>query len=306
MKRIVIGFLLVAMILTGCATKSSFAPPNEQVPVFVGEGGSSENYSRDVSDIPAVEVDPISKPYESAKIIRTLSYALRTSEYEKDRQFLDQLVQELGGYVSNSYEYARSYYEEELRHLTLQLRIPSSRLGEFQSRFEADRTLNSKHLSQTDVTLTYVDVESRIKNLEARIARFREMIQEADTMSDIIEIERALSDATYELEGYQSQKKDLDSRIDFSQIDIEMDEVSDPLQVKAKSSFIQRLQEGFISGINGFIEGMQSLAIFLAEKILWLTVLGLVIYLFKKFGKWKPFPFRRKRKKELPPDEKEE
>ncbi len=287
MKKWMTIILIVLIILSGCSSKSAQSVDGA-VREPVHEGGAAQDMSEDsMPSQPAPEPEEpaggfAKPPYEGAKIIRTLNYTLRTSEYDADVKFIHQLAEELGGYVENSYEYASGVYGESLRSLSLQLRIPSLRLGEFQTRFEADRTLNGKQLSQSDVTTTYTDTEARIKNLETRIKRYREMLSEAETMTDIIEIERALSEATYELESYESTKKDLDSRIDFSQVSIEMSEVSDPLQVKAKDSFFQRLQEGFVSGINGFIAGVQGIVIFLASNFLWLILLAVLVVLGRK------------------------
>ncbi|NLL22474.1 MAG: DUF4349 domain-containing protein [Tissierellia bacterium] len=309
MKKKMTIILIVVLLLTGCARK---APPQmmDQYTESIREGGGNKSWDMltveaNEADMPMESPSAAYLPYEGAKIIRTLSYTLRTSRFDEDRQFITQLTAELGGYIENSYEYASGYDNRNFRNISLQLRIPSGRLDEFQTRFETDRTLNSKNLSQNDVTSTYVDVEERIKNLQARIVRYREMLNDADAMSDMIEIEQALSETTFELESYLSQKKSLDSRIDFSEVYIEMNEVADPLQVKSDESFIKRLQEGFVGGINGFIRGVQSIILFVVSNIFWLITIVGVIFLIRKLPPLKR-PILKRQKQKIDVEDKKE
>ncbi len=309
MKKKMTIILIVALLLTGCARK---APPQmmDQYTESIREGGGNKSWDMltveaNEADMPMESPSAAYLPYEGAKIIRTLSYTLRTSRFDEDRQFITQLTAELGGYIENSYEYASGYDSRNFRNISLQLRIPAGRLDEFQTRFETDRTLNSKNLSQNDVTSTYVDVEERIKNLQARIVRYREMLNDAEAMSDMIEIEQALSETTFELESYLSQKKNLDSRIDFSEVYIEMNEVADPLQVKSDESFMKRLQEGFVGGINGFIRGVQSIILFVVSNIFWLITIVGVIFLIRKLPPLKR-PILRREKRKIDVEEKKE
>ncbi len=56
-----------------------------------------------------------------------------------------------------------------------------------------------------DVTTQYMDVETRLANLEAQRTRLQELQAQADNLSDLLQIETSLTDVQSQIESWQSQ-----------------------------------------------------------------------------------------------------
>ena len=97
--------------------------------------------------------------------------------------------------------------------------------------------VTQKNESVEDVTLQYVDVESRKKALETEQDRLLELLSQAENMEDLLAIESKLSDVRYELESYGSQLRMLDNQIDYSTVNVDVDEVERVTDTGEKSFF---------------------------------------------------------------------
>ena len=64
-----------------------------------------------------------------------------------------------------------------------------------------------------NVTLQYVSTESRVKALETEQTRLLELLENAETMEDLLTIEARLTDVRWELENYASQLRVLDNQV---------------------------------------------------------------------------------------------
>lgn len=83
--------------------------------------------------------------------------------------------------------------------------------------------VTQKNESVEDVTLQYVDVESRKKALETEQERLMELLSSAENMEDLLAIESKLSEVRYELENYGSQLRMLDNQIDYSTVNVDVE-----------------------------------------------------------------------------------
>ena len=104
----------------------------------------------------------------------------------------------------------RSDAGSRYRYADLTLRIPVEKLAEFTAAVNSLSNVVSSSRNTEDVTLQYVDTESRVKTLETERDRLLELMEQAETMSDLLEIESRLTEVRGELERYASQLKVLD------------------------------------------------------------------------------------------------
>ena len=68
------------------------------------------------------------------------------------------------------------------------------------------------------MTLQYVDLESHKKALTTEQDRLIELMEQAETVEDIITIEGRLSEVRYQLESMESQLRTYDNKIDYSTV----------------------------------------------------------------------------------------
>ena len=76
-----------------------------------------------------------------------------------------------------------------------------------------------------DITLKYIDTQSHIEALNAQQEKLMELMDKADSMEDVLKIEEALSDVRYQLEYYESTKKQYDNQVNYSTVTLSIREV---------------------------------------------------------------------------------
>ncbi len=229
------------------------------------------------------------------KLIRTIYLSLQTTDFDSVLSDLSAKTTELGGYIESSSVSGNNYYYQSTRYASYTIRIPSDQLDQFVTVVSDLGNVTQKNESVDDVTLQYVDVESRKKALETEQERLLELLSQAENMEDLLVIESKLSDVRYELENYGSQLRMLDNQIDYSTVNVDVDEVERVTDTGEKS-FFGEIKDRFGNSlytvgrdIRGFIiVVLGSLPIL----IVWAVIIVIVVLAVKKIRK------RRKQKKE--------
>ena len=122
-----------------------------------------------------------------AKIIYTADMELETRTYDEAAAALDRLVEEVGGY----YESRTTYNYGGYRSANMTVRVPAEQYAAFCERAGtlAHRTRMSEDTE--NVSEAYYDVEARLSTQRTKLERLQELLAQAESMEDIIEIGRA-------------------------------------------------------------------------------------------------------------------
>ena len=94
-----------------------------------------------------------------------------------------------------------------------------------------------KSVSTEDVTLQYVDMESRVEVLEAEKESLENLLKSAATMSDIIAVREKLTEVIETIESYKSQLRTYDNLVSYSTVYIEIDEVERTVVVEKQNTW---------------------------------------------------------------------
>jgi hypothetical protein len=82
--------------------------------------------------------------------------------------------------------------------------------------------VNSEMASGEDVTDQYVDLQSRLTNLEATRDRIREFLDKAETVEEALQVNEQLSQVEAQIEEIQGRMNYLKDRAAFSTIDVQL------------------------------------------------------------------------------------
>ena len=134
----------------------------------------------------------------------------------------------------------------------------------------------STNLNREDITLNYVATESKITALETEEARLLELLAQAETMADLLEIEARLSDVRYELERYSSQLRLYDNQVDYATIYLFINEVQEYTPVAEKTVW-ERIRDGFSSSVKGLKKNIVDTLVWILANSPYLLVWGIVI-----------------------------
>ena len=156
------------------------------------------------------------------KLIRKIRLTVETDDYQAFIEALNGKIAELGGYVEDM-EASTSGITPRA---TVVVRVPANQLSALTDGVAGIGNITYKHDSQQDVTLQYVDTESRIAALRTEQERLLELLDQADNLSEILEIEDRMTYVRYELESYERSLRALADQVDYATAVIEVTQVT--------------------------------------------------------------------------------
>ena len=224
------------------------------------------------------------------KLIRTVTIRAETADQDALLADLDQKVAQLGGYVQNKNV---SNYQSTSRNASLVLRIPADKLDDFVDHVQGETNILSVNESAEDVTMSYVDIQARVSALETEEARLLELIEKAENLSALLQLESKLTEVRTQLEKYKSQLKVYDNLVDYATVNLTITEVREYTVVEEEEpSTWQRIGTGFRNSLQGVWTILQEVFVFLVVALPYMVMLAIVpgivlttIYLVKRAGK---------------------
>ena len=237
----------------------------------------------------------------SRKLIKNVNMEVETEEFDVLMVTITEKTESFGGYVESSYTYNGSnYYGNSSRNASLTLRIPAEKLPAFLSAVAECSNVISKNESVTDVTLQYVDMKSHKEALETEQARLIELLEQAESVEDIITIESRLSEVRYQIESMESQLRTMDNQVSYSTVYLNVNEVKKLTPVKEQTTW-EKISTGFMDSLEGVGRGIKNFFIGLIVNLPYLVVWAVVITLIVLFIKL----IRKARKKRKAAKEKD-
>ncbi|MGN0546617.1 MAG: DUF4349 domain-containing protein [Acutalibacteraceae bacterium] len=201
---------------------------------------------------------------ENEKIIKTVYLNVQTKEYDKYISALKASVTSLGGYVESS-ESNMGFYEDSNRYANYVVRIPAEKLEEFITSAGENGKITNKSEEIQNVTLEYVDLESRIDSFKAEKETLTGLLKKAESLENVLAIQERLSEVNYQIDSYTSQLNVLKNRVSFSTVTLNINEVERVSESKptlwseikdAFSDNIKAVGEWLRSFVVGFVGGL--------------------------------------------------
>ena len=281
---IILSVVLIVSLLAGCA-KSMDAGMAEDyyynAPVENAGSGVYDDSYKEVGEASTAEAELTDR-----KLIKTVELDAETEDLDELLGALTQQVNQLGGYVENQRVYNGSAYSKyRSRSASMTIRIPAEKLDAFVNHVEGSTNIVSRYSYIDDVTLTYVATESRVNALVAEEQRLLELLSQAETMSDLLEVEARLTDVRYELESVTSRLNVLKNQVSYSTVNLSIDEVVEYTPVE-EETFWQRISGGFMDSLKGIGDGVVEVTVFVLANLPYLVLLAVcavaVIFLAKR------------------------
>ena len=214
------------------------------------------------------------------KLIKTVNMDVETREYDKLLSAVENKVTELGGYIESldAYNGSTYYSYRSTRNANLTIRIPKDRLEEFQNTVS----------ELGNVTSRSENLQSHRDALRTEQERLLQLLEQAESVEDIITIEQRLSDVRYQLESMESQLRSYDNRVDYSTVYLYIDEVEVYTPVEEETVW-ERISTGFVDSLKNIGEGLKEAAIWFVIHIpylvIWAIVIAIIILILKKIKK---------------------
>lgn len=217
------------------------------------------------------------------KLIKNVNMSVETEEFDVLVPNLQNRVAALGGYIEDMSSYSRNdHYSSDyigtkyLRYANITARIPKQNLDTFLNEVGEQTNIVSRSESVTDVTLQYVDLESHKKALTTEQGRLLELMEQAQTVEDIITIEGRLSEVRYQIESMESQLRTYDNKIDYSTVYLSIDEVERYTPTEDITTG-ERIRTGFMDSVKGVGKGFSNFGIWFVVNLPYLIVWAVII-----------------------------
>ena len=272
MKKLIaltLSLLLLASTFVGCAMSSEKMPQDNAAgtPYVESPYDNEADYG-----VPAESTQTAAGAVaENRKLIRRVSLSLETEEYDVLLAAISDRIASCGGYMEAME--ADTRYSSDRRYATMTVRVPADRLDTFVSAVSEVSNIVQRSESTDDVTLAYVDTESRRDALRVEQERLMALLEKAETLADILEIESRLTDVRYQLESMESQLRTYDNLVDYATVTLYISEVRQ-LTPTAEKGFWEKIGDGFVDSARSVWSGLKALFSFLIIALPYLLVIA--------------------------------
>ncbi|HEX8155385.1 MAG TPA: DUF4349 domain-containing protein [Thermoanaerobaculia bacterium] len=156
-------------------------------------------------------------------IVRSANLSLVVGDTRKAIDAITASAERNGGYVNDS----KVWREGELLRATLTLRVPSAKLnatlGELRG---VARRVQSESMSSQEVTEEYVDLGSRLRNLEAAEIELRALMttvrERAKRAADVLEMHQQLTEIRSQIEQVKGRMRYLEQTSAMSAVSVDL------------------------------------------------------------------------------------
>lgn len=228
--------------------------------------------------------------YQGQKLIRKVNLSVETKEFDALMPALNTQIGQLGGYIENMETYNGSRYSDYRgsRYARMTIRIPKAQLDGFLETVSGICNVVRQNESADDVTLNYVDMESRRNTLRTEQERLLAFLEKAQSIEEIITIEDRLSNVRYQLESMEAQLRTIDNRVDYSTVDLDITEVKELTPV-AELTVWEEISTGFGESLRDIGDGAVDFGVWFVVNlpyfVIWAAVIAAAVLVIKKLRK---------------------
>ena len=274
-KCLYLGLLIISML--ACNGHSSESSRYQSDVVSLDKRSipatAQENFSNSLSS--AVENELVDKK----KIIKDGRLGIEVQDLDKAKSIVDSLVKKSGGYYANE-RLVNSDFETAYH---LKIRVPESQFEPLILALEmGDGEVKYKDIDARDVTEQFIDLETRLANKKSYLLKYKELLNQAKTVKDILEIETNIRAIEEEIESTYGRLKYLSDLVDYSTLDLEITKPKDTkYQIDKRDNFLTRIRFALVKGWIGFVD----LIVFAVRIWPFWIIITLFIYFLIRVGK---------------------
>jgi hypothetical protein len=219
-----VAIVILSLVLAACASAATSGDAeNSSVERPASEPGGVDGTDAG-APAPAIgegafgggKIGDLGAPFDDARIVRTGTVDLEVKDVDRAVRAARDGLRAMGGYVGAS----STYSEGDQPVATITYRVPVDR---WEDALDLLRDLGgqttkvvSEQTQSVEVTGAIVDLEARIKNLEASEKALQDIAASAVKISDVLEVQNQLTQVRGEIESLTAQLKDLEDRADFA------------------------------------------------------------------------------------------
>ncbi len=221
------------------------------------------------------------------KLIRNASLELETKEYDTFIDALEKQLATCGAYVQNGETSGSA--ERGTRWAYYTIRVPESKYDTFLSTVSALANVLHKNENVEDVTMSYTDMEARVRALETERDTLLAIMEKCTELKDVITVQERITNVQYELDSVNSRLKRYDDLIAYCTINLTISEVKKETIPVAEKTLGQRITEQLAYNCEEIAEGAKIFAVWFVSSLpyfgIWLVVAAVLLVAALMIGK---------------------
>ncbi len=262
---VIIPLLIIfGLVLTGCSAmkvgqESAPVPMPSPVPApmmpVASDEYSYEDRAYSNSDMGGVLPDGEIE----RRIVRNGRMTLEVEDVIEAMNRVEDIAAIMGGYVVSSYKYEN----DEGISGEINIRIPSDNFDEgFNQLRQIAQNVPYEHTDSKDITEEYVDLEARLHNLVATEDQYLELLDRAETVEEMLQVQRELSNIRGYIEQLQGRMKYLERVSEMALIEISLRETGSIAGPWSLMNTLRTAAHGVIAFVRGLITVLIWIGIF--------------------------------------------
>ncbi len=267
----VVAVLVIGLLVpVACAKAPSEEASSEGiVPAVISPGGDEVDKGNGTETLSSTAA-------EERMIVRTGDMSLVVEDIVDARDEIDQLVISFDGYVVSS----QIWGEEQDMRGYISIRVPDEKFDQALAELrDLAVRVTSESTNSQDVTLEYVDLQSRLKNAEATENQYLALLEKATDVEDILRIYDSLSRVRSEIEQIKGQMQYLERTSSMSLISVNLTPVTTATPLVHVGWSALEVLKAAVRGIVIFGQWLGTIAIWLLIFIpIWGTILGIILW----------------------------
>ncbi len=285
----VLTFFVIIAIISGCGgsgtdSSDSFRAeePNAKMIISAPEEAQSADFNKESENNMVSQTNDLTTDINKM-LIKNGNIDIEVSDVNSAKNSVDSLVVEFKSYYSGE-QLNKSDYRFDYN---MTVRIPAVSFDKFLNKLKRiEGTITRQDINVRDVSSDYTDTEIRLANKTAFLDRYRDILKQARTVKDILEVEEKIRVIEEEIDSFKGKLKYLSEQITFSTLHIDLYQINDT-EMKPPDSFFSRFWSSIISGWTGLTEFI------LIFVMLWpFLLIGMIIFFV--LYKWVRKPSKKK------------
>ncbi len=207
--KLFISYLISAMVFACSSPHTKNIADHDMALMAEPAMGNEQPVAKEVQSSEEQVQEPV------LKIIREANIGFEVKDYYKTRSALDTILRKYQAYLVNESE---NHSNVQLSN-SITIRVESkyfdellANIGALPGRFEY------KNITAQDVTEEYIDVEGRLKTKREAEKRYYEILKQAKTIKEVLEVETELRKLREEIESVEGRLRYLQNRVNYSTV----------------------------------------------------------------------------------------
>ena len=232
------------------------------------------------NEVPGEVISPKKTDTISKKIIKNGDMEIAVSNLLEAKNKISEIIKNNKAYLQS--ETFRNSDTSE--NINLVIRVPHQNFDAIINSFsDGIGSVEAKTVKAEDVTEEYTDVSIKLENKRIYLEKYREMLKNAASTKDILEIQENIRALEDEIDVAEGRLRFIDDRVNYSTLELLLFKEKARTSATSKIGFGSRFGDSIAEGWNSFVSFLLGLISFWPFFI----IIPLLIFAWKKWRRKK-------------------